>query len=507
MKRVETININGVVFSIDDDAYGRLVAYLDALGKYFTNEQGGREIIADIEARISELFAERLGGTGQVVTLADVTRAVETLGTPEDIAGTDTDLGDENGIPPRQSERPVRRLYRDPDRRYLGGVCSGIAAWASINPIVIRLAFLVAAFFYGASVVAYCILWIIIPKAKTTAQKLEMYGEPITISNIEKNIKKSLSDPSLQQSFRSFLNEASEFIGKIFGAVWRIFSVLLGLFLCCAGIGICIGIAWLFYMQDFIFNHEVDWDLLSFNELLPHLISPASYIILVICAIIVVVLLVLACLFWGVRLITGFKLKNKLLHVALSVVWIAAIVTGSIVCISQARSYAWSNEQLVETRQVTLSDTLYLNMASSQMQLSNNPMEIYYDKTANRFYGKPNLSFRKSDDGQIRLRIRRDAQGENKRAAYQYAENIGYDVETRDSLLTFAPYFTVTPQDKWKFQTLGIVLYIPENTVIIIDKALCNDRILGARFRWRSNDDCSWVMTDEKGLQPIDSKK
>ena len=490
MKRVETININGIVFSVDDDAYGRLCTYLDTLNKYFENERGGREIIADIETRIAELFVERDGGAEQVVTLSNVVRVIETLGTPEDIAGTDTEPGEESAAPPHRAEKRTRRLYRDPDNRYLGGVSSGIAVWLGINPLIVRLAFLAAAFFYGMSVVAYCILWIIIPKAKTTARKLEMHGEPVTISNIEKNIKESLSDPLLKQSFRGFLNEAGEFLGTIFGGIWRIFSVLLGLFLCCTGIGICIGAGVLFFMQDFIFNQfEVEWELFSFNELLARLISPASYAILMICAVVAVVLVVLACLFWGARLITGFRIKHKLLHVALSVLWVATVITGIIVCLSQARNYAWSSDQLTETKQIALSDTIFLKSASSRMQLSNNPMGIYYDKTDDCFYGKPHLYVRKSDDGQMRLKTNRYAQGKNKRAAYQSAETITYNVEIRDSLLTFAPYFEITPRNKWKIQSMDIVLYIPEGTVVVVDDPF------NIPFHWRAFDGCTLVRT------------
>ena len=92
------------------------------------------------------------------------------------------------------------------------------------------------------------------------------------------------------------------------------------------------------------------------------------------------------------------------------------------------------------------------------------------------------------------------------RAAYQYAENIVYSVDVRDSLLIFDPYFTVTPQDKWKFQTLDVVLYIPEGAIIVVDDALCHDRILGRWFRRRANAECTWVMT-KNGLQRLDKEE
>jgi len=504
MKRVETISINGIVFSIDDDAFSKLGSYLDALGKNFENEQGGRDIIADIEARISELFAERHGGASQVVTLADVNKVIETLGTPEDIAGADTDSDTKTPPPrPEQPEKPSRRLYRDPDRRYLGGVCSGIAAWLGTTALVVRLVFFFVTMFYGISVIVYCLLWMIVPKAKTTAQKLEMRGEPVNVNNIVKDVRESFSDPSLQQSFRDFLNEVGEFIGKFFGIFGRIIGILLGLFLFCWGIIFAIGLICLFFIPNIVFNRWAEWDFLSFTELFQHIISPASYVILVICAIMAALLMIFALLFWGVRLITNFRVKLKLLHVMMFVIWLAVIVTGIVTCIVQS-SYFWSKEHIAETRQLVPSDTFYLAKASSKLEISNNPLDIYFDKDNRCFYGKPNLNIRKSEDGQTKLIIRRESQGENKRAAYQYAENITYSIDVRDSLLTFDPYFTVVPQNKWKFQTLDATLYVPAGTVIVFNKAMFQERTLRIGLRWMWNADYPWVMTEKRGLQRAD---
>ena len=506
MKRVETININGVVFSIDNDAFDRLSSYLDALSKYFEHEQGGREIIADIEARISELFAERAGGIGQVITLNDVAKVIETLGTLEDIAGEDADRQGETFSRTESSAKQPRRLYRDPDQRYLGGVCSGIAAWLGISSIAIRLAFLIITFFYGVSIAVYFLLWIIIPKAKTTAQKLEMRGEPVNISNIEKNIKEGLSDPALKQSFNDFLNELNEFFCGAFGVIGRLLGIMIGLMLFCWGICLAIALIGLFFVQDIVFYQFVEWDFLSFTELFKQIISPASYTILTVCAVLIVLLIVFSFLFWGGKLIAGYKVKHKLFHVALSVLWITAIVTALVVCFSQARNFAWRNEQNVETKQIAPADTLFLKIAPSNLQISNNPMDIFFDKDNNCFYGKPNLRIRNSEDGHAKLRFNRESQGESKRAAYQHAENISYHVDVRDSLLIFDPFFKVNPQDKWKFQTLDVTLLVPEGTFIVADDALCNDRILGRWLRIRRNNNNTWVMT-ENGLQRPDQKE
>ena len=505
MKRVESIHINGIVFSITDDAFSKLNSYLDTLSKKFENEQEGGEIIADIEARISELFSEREGGGSRVVTLEDVVAVIATLGTPEDIADTETDTETETGNAsqpqhPSQSEKKSRRIYRDPDQRYLGGVCAGIAVWLGISPLVVRLVFLCLTLLWGASLAVYFILWIIIPQAKTTAQKLEMHGEPVNIRNIEKNIRESFSESSVKQSFHSFLDEAGEVFGKIFSIFGRIIAVFVGLLLCCLGICFAFTVIGLFFMQDIVFYRFVEWDFLSFTEMLRYFISPTSHILLAICAVMIFFLLIFALMFWGVKLITGFKSRSKWLHFSLFLIWLAAIVTGFVICVAETRNYTWQNEQIVETRPIVPTDTLYLSAKSSLLRLSNNPLDIYFDKDNQCFYGKPYLSIYKSEDDQLRLRLSRNSQGESKLAAYRHAEEITYDMEIRDSLLLFDAYFDVKPRNKWKFQTLQMTLYVPVGTVIIVDETITNARFPGNLPHWHQNSH-NWMMTENRGLQ------
>jgi len=502
MKRVETIHINGIVFSITDDAFIKLNSYLNTLSRKFEKEQEGEEIIADIESRISELFTERDGGGSRVVTLEDVLLVIETLGTPEDIADMEADntTGKTSSPRPSQTDKKSRRLYRDPDRRYLSGVCAGIAAWLGISPLVVRLVFVCLTFIWGISLAVYFILWMIIPQAKTTAQKLEMRGDPVNISNIEKNIRDNFTESSINQSFHNFLDEAGAIFGKTFGVIGRIITVLLGLFLCGFGIFFAVSAIGLIFMQDLFFYNSVEWDFLSFTESLRYLISPTSHALLAICAVIIISLLMLAIIFWGVKLIVGFKVRNKWLHFGMFFLWIAAIVTGFVVSLAETRNYIWQNEQIVDTTPIAATDTLFLSAKSSPLKLSNNPMDIYFDKDSQCFYGKPYLKIQKSQDEQISLRLSRHSQGQSKLDAYKYAEDITYKVDIIDSLLIFDPYFNIMPQNKWKFQTLHVTLFIPVGTVIIIDETISSARFHGKWTHLRSYKNHHWVMTD-KGLQ------
>lgn len=181
MKVTVNINLGGYAFNVDDDAYERLRQYMKSLEKEFSGEPGASEIMSDIEGRISELFKARLNAYKQVITMKDVEEVMGILGSPEVISG-----GEPGGeVPPRSQ----RRMYRDPDRRVFGGVCAGISAYLDWDPLILRIIFALLIFAGGFGLGLYLILWIVLPEAKTTAQKLEMRGDPVTIDNIKDSVR------------------------------------------------------------------------------------------------------------------------------------------------------------------------------------------------------------------------------------------------------------------------------------------------------------------------------
>lgn len=185
MKRTISINLGGFVFNIDEDAFQELKKYLDKLNSHFKNQQGGKEIIADIEARMAELLKEKLGPYKEVITLSEIRDIIQILGYPEDM---------EQETPYQEPLRkPKARLYRNPDDRILGGVCSGIAAYLGVEVWIIRLIFVIA-FFVLFGTLIYLILWLTVPEARTTAEKLEMRGEPVNINNIKDSIKREFDE-------------------------------------------------------------------------------------------------------------------------------------------------------------------------------------------------------------------------------------------------------------------------------------------------------------------------
>ncbi|ASB49303.1 PspC domain-containing protein [Alkalitalea saponilacus] len=192
MKRTISINIASTAFFIDEDAYGRLNDYLRKLESWFSGKDGGQEIINDIENRFRELFLERINPKTGVITLSMVDEVIAIMGQPEDF------IPDGEEIPESEfasagsagSNRSSKRMYRDIDDKVLGGVCSGLAAYFNLDPVFVRILFVLLTFFsFGTGLVVYIVLWIAVPAAYTLSQKLEMRGENVTISNIEKAMK------------------------------------------------------------------------------------------------------------------------------------------------------------------------------------------------------------------------------------------------------------------------------------------------------------------------------
>jgi phage shock protein PspC (stress-responsive transcriptional regulator) len=185
MKITMSINIGGWSFNIDEDAFSDLKRYLKNLEIHFAAEESSSEILADIESRMAEIFRSRLTTYKKVISIDDVRYAISVLGTPED-------LSNEEGTTTRDkfSSPGYHRMYRDPDRRIIGGVCAGMGSYWNIEPWIVRIIFFILAMMGGLGILIYLILYIVLPEAKTTSQKIEMKGEPVNIHNITEAVKK-----------------------------------------------------------------------------------------------------------------------------------------------------------------------------------------------------------------------------------------------------------------------------------------------------------------------------
>lgn len=255
MKKTTTINLGQSVFHIDEDAYELLRQYLDSLKSHFEKEDGADEILEDIEIRMSDLFKERIRYGLEVLTIRDTNEVIEIMGHPEDfekdglesepVIKENCEEKEENAT--QQSfekseeeilntpyEKGTKRLFRDPDNQILGGVSSGVGHYLNIDANIVRILFIVFAFLWGASVFLYLLMWIVIPEAKTTAQKLQMNGDAVTIDNIRHSIlsekKKECMSGETGKKSGSTLTDVLRVLLKI-AIVVIVISIVLGLFL------------------------------------------------------------------------------------------------------------------------------------------------------------------------------------------------------------------------------------------------------------------------------------
>jgi phage shock protein PspC (stress-responsive transcriptional regulator) len=197
MKKTLSVNLGGTVFHIDEDAYQELMDYLQDVKHHLGDGPSSEEVLNDIEQRISELFIQWMQGHREVITKDDVVRIIGILGRPEQYDNEEESSeerrkaksSDQTSSQDRRCAGPRRRLYRDTENAVLGGVCSGLGIYLNVNAVLLRLMFFLLFWFGGSGILLYIVCWIIIPEAKTAAQRLEMEGEDVTIDNIEKKVR------------------------------------------------------------------------------------------------------------------------------------------------------------------------------------------------------------------------------------------------------------------------------------------------------------------------------
>jgi len=238
MKKTLTVNLGGVVFHIDEDAYLLLDNYLKNLLFHFKKEEGSEEIMTDFEIRISELFSERVRLGHEIITVVEVEKMIAQMGKPEEIfEEEEAETGEPEGNGSAESEMNTKaiskRIFRNPDDQMLGGVASGIAAYLGWDVTAIRLIMVLSLFFYGFTAMIYIILWIVIPLARTASDKLKMRGEAISVENIGKTVTHGFekeTEVAEQLSHKTERRSGQRFadgLVKILGVLFKIGGIIL----------------------------------------------------------------------------------------------------------------------------------------------------------------------------------------------------------------------------------------------------------------------------------------
>ncbi len=526
MKKTIRINISGYIFHIDDDAYKQLEKYLNSITVKFSATKDGKEIISDIEARVAELFQNQTNDEKEVININDVKNVIDIMGQPEEFDDIEVEQYDENPVDEsKKKSKTGKKIFRDSDERLVGGVCSGIASYFDIDPIAVRIIFILTTLMYGTSAIIYIILWIIIPEAKTTTQKLEMYGKNVNISNIEKILRKELI--TVKKSFKKLresgnydkvvdlIKDSVDFFIKFLVGVLKAILVFFGIVFTLVGVfTLATFISSVFFSDSPI--SPLSWanTIITPSGILELISSPIDVRFILISISIVVSIPLLAIIYGGLKLIFRFESKNKATGIIMFIAWFFAFFSVIFLTLKTARNFK-TNETVNKVYNIDnkLDDTLVLKIDDrydkniySEIQLGD--IRVNEDVSGIYMIGRVRMQVVKSINDNIEMTIKKHSHGRTTNDAVENSKKIIYDWQQQDSVISFASYFKLSDGEKWRNQETKILLKIPIGMKIYFSKGM--EKLL----RHVKNDQAYWggeiigqywIMTNN-GLSLIKSK-
>ena len=472
MNKTIDINLGGLIFHVDEDAFKKLERYMSAVKAKYANTPGGAEIIEDIESRLAELFRQINDQGKEVISLQDVEDVTATMGAPEEFE----EIEDEQQDHQKQTyyQHP-RRMFRDGERRVIGGVSAGLASYFKIDVIWIRLLFIVLLFAGLGGLLIYLILWIAIPKATTTTDRLMMHGEPVTIASIERSIKTGAEKVEYKardvgNKVRNYdysrtgssMAHASRGFGNVIAQILRVFLKIIGILLIALGIIFLITILIAVIGALFV-NFENGNPLASLKDIMPALAFHNSYWQVLSVGLGMALLAPLFLLFyWGLRIIFNLEPLNTSVKGGLALV----ALIGFIMVIGSAASVGFAFKQEASfTRKQTLpapADTWYIMAEQDSIsRFFNHQNHQGFYSVDNRFYfNMVELDIRQARDSVSYLEYEIEAFGPTYRKALKHTRELPYQARQSGDTLRFKPYYELTKNKKFYAHTVDATLYL-----------------------------------------------
>ncbi|KOS04619.1 phage-shock protein [Flavobacterium akiainvivens] len=482
MNKTVSINLGGFFFHIDEDAYRKLNHYLDAIRRSLSPD-GKDEIMADIEGRIAELLSEKIKNDKQVVGNKEIEEVIAVMGQPEDYKIDEDEPKSANSSSTNSAYNPYyapKKLFRDADKNIIAGVCAGLGHYVRIDPIWIRILFIVSPFVtFGTSLFIYVLLWVLIPKAITTTEKLQMKGEPINISNIEKKVKEEFT--ILQDKLHSVdydkigsnVKTGAERLGngistvvlgilkafaKILGALITVFSAL--------GLGGVVVLLIMFLFTSTLvhqswYPHVEGW---NFTETPLWLLTLVTFF--------AIAIPLFAFFILGLRiLVDTMKPVSNLVTYTLLAIWIVCISACIYLGLYQAAQLGTEGRTFVKKEfAIKKNDTLQVIFKNNEYFTKyndyNHDTEIKQDSSGNEVLYSNNVRFyvRRTDEPVAYIQVEKIARASNIQQAGKIAERIKYNFRVKGNSLILDNYLISDLSSKFRAQRVEIFLYLPEGT-------------------------------------------
>lgn len=482
MNKTVNINIGGLFFHIDEDAYQKLTRYFEAIKRSLSNSSGQDEIMKDIEMRVAELLTEKQKSNKHVINTKDVDEVIVVMGQPEDYR-IDEDTDDK----PKEPFYPYtksRKLYRDKDRGTIAGVCTGLGHYFGIDAVWVKILFLILAF-TSFGIIAYFVLWIAMPKAITTSEKLEMTGEPVTISNIEKKVREefdSVSNKLKNVDYDKMGNEVKNGaervaggIGDVLMSIFKVFAKILGtiivVFSSLALLGICVASIILIFSSS-----------MPDNYILNHINTPIGLetpiwvqgiLFLLAAGIPMFFFLIL-----GLKLlVTNLKSIGNIAKYSLLAIWIIAVGILISLGINEATQIAFDGKEVKkEVINIAPTDTLQIKFKNNDFYSKNR-----YDTTDFRLTQDENnkeiiysnnitLEIMPTEEALPYIQIEKLTVGKSAEDARNRAEKIRYSYKIEGNQLILDNYLLTDAVNKFRGQRVALFLYLPKGTLFKADE-------------------------------------
>lgn len=517
MNKTVNINLGGWFFHIDENAYEKLSQYLAAVKNSLQDPDSQDEIMKDIELRMAELLTTKNGNNQQVISMAQVEEIIAILGQPE-VYSMDNEEQTAHSAASNAgatTNRRTRKLYRDADKSMVAGVCGGLGHYLGIDPVWLRILFLSAVLFsFGTMVIVYLVLWICVPEARTTAEKLEMMGDPVNISNIEKKVKEEFNTVSDRlknvdydkmgrkiedgvnrgiKNATDTLNQAGSTLGKLFGGlVLAISSILL----------VAIIIGWVAFTK---LSYEGDWN----TVITPMNHTEAPLWVLQLVGFLLVFIPFLALWIWGLRKLNPhFKPLHPSIKWTLGIAFTLCILAATYFGIRQGAEYTSENKVLTRYDLTQpASDTLRIKWLHHS-QFTNSPEEYEHYKLVDIngkdhiFSNRVQVVFKPTSENTPYIQVEREADGTNLKSSLKRAERIDYQWNAEGHELKLNNYFLTPIEERFADQNVTIYVYLPKGTVFTADYAL-KDRNYSNSEYFELNREARAYKVEEQRIRPL----
>ncbi len=515
MEKTIKINIAGVIFQINENAFETLRDYLQSISSRLKNVAGGNEMIEDIEARIAEIFQSSSSWKTGVISLEDVEEMISTMGSPEEITEDfDTDYHYER-------KNSGKRMYRNPDGAIIGGVCSGLGAYFRIDPVILRVLFVVFSIFYLAGLFVYIVLWIALPGAVTPSQKKELHKDPPRrrdvgqtvnreIKNASENISKAATSENSRKVGNAF-NEIFRAFGKFFVILFRIIIAIIGVSFIVTGFSMLFSfIVIAFFNTTPVFGNIFDTEIFYLPDFLSFIVNPSVTPWLMILSSLVIILPLFGIIYWGIRMVFQFRVRDLILNLTMFIIWIVSCTALSLLLFSEGISFSNSG-RTTEEISLPASDTIiigvnnYINSIEYERAIHlpfGDGFALYLDEDNRKIFGGAVADIYRSDEEEPYMQIVKHSNGRTRSDALTKADNLNYLFNITDNSLFLDEYFTIPEGNRWSGAYIKIKIYIPEGVSIFVEEDAEDifDDYLGNGIYSYELGDKTWIMTNE-GLE------